>query len=425
MKCTKYIAIAAQLAALFSPIASAGGVPLGAPGSLELADSSASSSAHAASGVTPAKVLALEPYNPRQPPASAERQAASLIQQLMPILLSGLNMGQAQMGSMLSVLNSVLSMVEGMLASSGIANQAMAPFTNFPQFESQAQSAMTQVQSAMVQLQSFASAEMVYLQSQAQQFSTAGYGGLNEAAGELSRALLSVYSFLESLLEVVLSSPLLTTVVGLFSVNPAVLAVVAIVASDPLKYMNNYQEWQSEISSRSAKLISNINQMSPFVSVGLPRLETAILGVAGSLANLGNRYARDQETNSLLQQYYSLLHVYPGRFDEVNSASPIVSEDAQPTSPVFDAVSPGVRAPKKDVQIVANAAHPASVIVVGPRPDKDAKKDERRKEWEQWAHQTGANGVPNGTNFVAQILNGVSGIVDSVMGPLYQLLSGS
>ncbi|KAI9501508.1 hypothetical protein GGI25_002049 [Coemansia spiralis] len=52
---------------------------------------------------------------------------------------------------------------------------------------------------------------------------------------------------------------------------------------------------------------------------------------------------------------------------------------------------------------------------------RDARREERRKEWEEWAHQQGANGASNGTNFVSQILDGVSGIVDSALGPVYSL----
>ncbi|PIA17289.1 hypothetical protein COEREDRAFT_14760 [Coemansia reversa NRRL 1564] len=57
------------------------------------------------------------------------------------------------------------------------------------------------------------------------------------------------------------------------------------------------------------------------------------------------------------------------------------------------------------------------------RAEREARREERRKEWQAWAHQEGANGVPNGTNFVAQVLDGVSGIVDSALGPLYSVLS--
>ncbi|KAJ2711091.1 hypothetical protein H4R19_003418 [Coemansia spiralis] len=61
--------------------------------------------------------------------------------------------------------------------------------------------------------------------------------------------------------------------------------------------------------------------------------------------------------------------------------------------------------------------------VAGGRAEKDTRRDVRRKEWQDWAHQEGSNGLPNGTNFVAQILDGVSGIVESALGPLYSVLS--
>ncbi|KAJ2723973.1 hypothetical protein GGI07_002260 [Coemansia sp. Benny D115] len=56
-----------------------------------------------------------------------------------------------------------------------------------------------------------------------------------------------------------------------------------------------------------------------------------------------------------------------------------------------------------------------------PHADRAARRDERRKQWEEWAHQQGENGVPNGTNFIGEILNGVSGIVDSALGPVYTI----
>ncbi|KAJ2782022.1 hypothetical protein H4R18_002527 [Coemansia javaensis] len=58
---------------------------------------------------------------------------------------------------------------------------------------------------------------------------------------------------------------------------------------------------------------------------------------------------------------------------------------------------------------IAAPAVPAGSTLVGVATAKelrDARRDARRKEWQEWAHQEGANGVPNGTNFVAQILDG-------------------
>ncbi|KAI9479723.1 hypothetical protein LPJ78_002959 [Coemansia sp. RSA 989] len=63
--------------------------------------------------------------------------------------------------------------------------------------------------------------------------------------------------------------------------------------------------------------------------------------------------------------------------------------------------------------------------ITDARANREAIREERRKEWQEWAHEKGANGVPNGTNFVAQILDGVSGIVDSALGPLYSVLASA
>ncbi|KAJ1851094.1 hypothetical protein LPJ73_003161 [Coemansia sp. RSA 2703] len=74
-----------------------------------------------------------------------------------------------------------------------------------------------------------------------------------------------------------------------------------------------------------------------------------------------------------------------------------------------------------DNAAIASLLAPIAAVAPNPRADREARREERRKEWEQWAHQQGENGVPNGTNFVSQILNGVSGIVDSALGPVYSL----
>ncbi|KAJ2862474.1 hypothetical protein GGI22_002182, partial [Coemansia erecta] len=49
----------------------------------------------------------------------------------------------------------------------------------------------------------------------------------------------------------------------------------------------------------------------------------------------------------------------------------------------------------------------AAASAASARADRDARREERRKSWQDWAHTQGANGVPNGTAFVSQILDGV------------------
>ncbi|KAJ2763215.1 hypothetical protein IWQ57_005616 [Coemansia nantahalensis] len=80
-------------------------------------------------------------------------------------------------------------------------------------------------------------------------------------------------------------------------------------------------------------------------------------------------------------------------------------------------------APVALVKELAESLAPAAPASArAEREARDARRDARRKEWQDWAHQEGPNGMPNGSNFVMQILDGVSGIVDSALGPVYSVL---
>ncbi|KAJ2697731.1 hypothetical protein H4218_003761 [Coemansia sp. IMI 209128] len=79
------------------------------------------------------------------------------------------------------------------------------------------------------------------------------------------------------------------------------------------------------------------------------------------------------------------------------------------------------------VQATQPQAPPAAIGATtgDARADRDAResrREERRKEWQEWARQQDENGVSNGSNFIGQILTGVSGIVDSALGPVYSFM---
>ncbi|KAI7820373.1 hypothetical protein BX661DRAFT_189226 [Kickxella alabastrina] len=80
-------------------------------------------------------------------------------------------------------------------------------------------------------------------------------------------------------------------------------------------------------------------------------------------------------------------------------------------------------AAQANIQAAAQAAAYASYIAsANHKAEKDARRDERRKEWDEWAKQQNEYGVPNGSNFVGSILNGVGGIIDSALGPVYNII---
>ncbi|KAJ1937740.1 hypothetical protein FBU59_004662 [Linderina macrospora] len=75
--------------------------------------------------------------------------------------------------------------------------------------------------------------------------------------------------------------------------------------------------------------------------------------------------------------------------------------------------------------ILGGLVQPAvTAVYYNPRADRDAQREERRKEWHEWSRETGANGASNGANFVNGILDGVSGIIDSAVGPVYSFFGG-
>ncbi|KAI8323607.1 hypothetical protein GQ54DRAFT_309962 [Martensiomyces pterosporus] len=202
-------------------------------------------------------------------------------------------------------------------------------------------------------MESKAYTEILYVQSEIQDFGVDVYNDIYGALSDVGLVLLSIYNFFQNLLGVVLSSPLLTTIIGVLSVNPMILAFVGLVASDPLMLINNYAGWQSEVSSRSAKFSSNFGQMYTFISIGLPRLEGGLLGVASGIASVGNGVVGNPN-NAPQQQIFQLLSIYPVLLGaELSMFSS--STAARPT-----------------IQLVAGPAQPLTQIYVNPRADSSS-----------------------------------------------------
>ncbi|KAJ2597882.1 hypothetical protein H4R99_004326, partial [Coemansia sp. RSA 1722] len=155
------------------------------------------------------------------------------------------------------------------------------------------------------------------------------------------------------------------------------------IASDLLLPLTNFPEFRSDIQVAASNLQSLINSDVNYVNQELATFASTTTSDMNAIA---------QSIGQVLSSLYGFTQ------QAVEDVAPIALSNGE----IANLLAPLVAAPN-------------------PRADRDARREQHRKEWEQWAHQVGDNGVPNGTNFVSQILNGVSGIVDSALGPVYSL----
>ncbi|KAJ2707821.1 hypothetical protein FB645_000383 [Coemansia sp. IMI 203386] len=203
------------------------------------------------------------------------------------------------------------------------------------------------------------------------------------------------------------------------------------IASDLLLPLTNFPEFRSDIQAAASNLQSLINSDVNYVNQELAMFASTTTSDVNAIAQsigqvLSSLYGFTQQAvevllsspllmalpilNPALLIISAIFAADPSNLGTVSCVSALPSHhNAQNVAPI--ALSNGE---------IANLLAPL-VAAPNPRADRDARREEHRKEWEQWAHQVGDNGVPNGTNFVSQILNGVSGIVDSALGPVYSL----
>ncbi|KAJ2489116.1 hypothetical protein IWW37_004253 [Coemansia sp. RSA 2050] len=209
-------------------------------------------------------------------------------------------------------------------------------------------------------------------------------------------------------------------------------------AADPVQLLTNYPSWKEQLSARQSSMISNYKDIYSFVSTGLPLLESGVLGILGGISNIGriaeskDDDALQSELDNMIRAYTALISLAADRRHIPLLASTIEPQDAwmPPTdaAPVAFANAPETNQLQAN-QLQANQIQESPAVVApttgNARADRDARearREERRKEWQEWARQQDENGVSNGSNFIGQILSGVSGIVDSALGPVYSLI---
>ncbi|KAJ2801778.1 hypothetical protein H4R20_003544 [Coemansia guatemalensis] len=176
------------------------------------------------------------------------------------------------------MISSDVASVRSVFQTNSVVNGILLPLTNFPEFFSDAHSAVTDFETQL-------NSEVSYLGEQANSFLSAAGSDVTTAAKDVGDILNSLYSFVQKAIDIMLSSPPLTATT---LINPIVFLVTMLFASDPVELVTNFSAWESEISSRQSVVIGNFNSVYTFVSTGLPQAENAILALLSQFASFGN-----------------------------------------------------------------------------------------------------------------------------------------
>lgn len=179
--------------------------------------------------------------------------------------------------SVATQINKDVSSVNSVLGTNSLVNDILLPFTNFPQFTHNAQSRITQFETRVM-------SDVDYANKQLQSFTSVAGQTINSTATNVGQTIYSLNEFVQKVVSVVVSSPIL---IGLTLVNPAIALVTALAAADPVKLVTNYPEWQKEFNSRQSVAISNFNSAYSFVSTGLPIAGNAVLGALSQISSYG------------------------------------------------------------------------------------------------------------------------------------------
>ncbi|KAJ1851093.1 hypothetical protein LPJ73_003160 [Coemansia sp. RSA 2703] len=228
-------------------------------------------------------------------------EVMSLIQSISLQASSLGQIGQQNLQSIGSNINSQITVAQQYARTNSVINGILLPLTNFAEFR-------TDVQVAAASIQSLVNSEVSYASQELASIASVASSDINAAVQDIGRVLSSLYGFSQEAIEIILSNPLLT---ALPLLNPALLAVAAVAAADPVKLFTDYPAWQSEVASRQSVANANANSVYTLISTGLPKVENAALGLLSQLANIGNIVLNNQKLASNMRQHSASLLARP------------------------------------------------------------------------------------------------------------------
>ncbi|KAJ1741869.1 hypothetical protein LPJ78_002960 [Coemansia sp. RSA 989] len=206
---------------------------------------------------------------------SIAENLSSFVQSIVMDIASFNQQAAQQLSMYGSMLNSNVASIGSVLETNSVVNGVLLPITNFQEFVSDARSVVTDFESQL-------DSELSYLGDQFIEFTSVAGSDINAAATDIGSMLTSLYNFVQRAVDILISSPLLTATT---LINPAIMLITMLLASDPVKLVADYSAWQSEVSSRQSIVVGNYNSIYTFISTGLPQAENAILGLMSQFAN--------------------------------------------------------------------------------------------------------------------------------------------
>ncbi|KAJ2160969.1 hypothetical protein GGF46_001828 [Coemansia sp. RSA 552] len=219
--------------------------------------------------------------------------------------------GQAmeQINSIRSVLSSDLAAAGNVMQTNSFLNNMLLPLTNFPKFFSNAHDAVTDFESQL-------NTEIGDVNVQLNGFTSALGTDIYVAANDLGNLLGSLHTFVQNAGDIMISSPQLTATT---LINHVIMLIMALLGTDPVKLVSDYNAWESKISSRESIVLANYNTLYTFVSTGLPQAESVVLGLLSGIAQFGNAVilARPVRQQQQQQQQEWLSSAYGGLWEMV------------------------------------------------------------------------------------------------------------
>ncbi|KAJ2523048.1 hypothetical protein H4217_000322 [Coemansia sp. RSA 1939] len=201
-----------------------------------------------------------------------------------------------QWQSFATIVQADISSLTRALQTNPVFGAIALPVTNLSQFILNAENAASSLESQI-------NSEISYINGEINNIVSVAAVDVNAALTDVSVLLESIYSFMQNGIEIMLGSPLLTSLTLL---DPVFALVTAAIAIDPVNMATNNAAWQSEFSSRQSVIVSNFNQVYTLFSSGLPQAESVLLGILSQIADLTNMLtsngrAKGPISKSLLQ----------------------------------------------------------------------------------------------------------------------------